>query len=58
MYARPCAIARIGKRAAIECGNPASEYYLAVLNMTYAGVMLSGAVWEGCRDGAEKRRAV
>ena len=39
---------------ALECGNPDSEYYRALVNITKSGARLSWITWSGCLFG-EKR---
>jgi len=39
------------KWAAIECGNPHSEYYRALLNVTPGGQMRDHITWGGCPCG-------
>jgi hypothetical protein len=42
------------KWAAIECGNPDSEYYKALLNVTPGGEMQDRVTWSGCVDGERR----
>ena len=46
------------KWAAYECGNPDSEYYRALLNITKAGDKLDGITWTGCAWGEPMERSV
>jgi len=59
-YVRPDAYASEKNWTAYECGNIASEYYKALLNIRIDGGKLPWIVWRGCEYGelAERRDAV
>ena len=46
------------KWVAVQCACPASEYHMALLNVTLDGNMLQWIAWPGCESGAERRDAV
>ena len=37
-----------------ECGNPYSEYYKSILNMTPGGIISKNVSWSGCDNGVPK----
>lgn len=55
-----CQYARVDEAAggrewtAYECGNPRSEYYKALLNVTPDGERLRNISWPGCLEGRVK----
>ena len=59
-----CRFARVDKAAseknwtAYECGNPESEYYKALLNVTPDGDQNSRISWSGCACGERKNRSL
>jgi hypothetical protein len=46
------------KWAAIQCTNPASEFYRALLNVSPNGDMLDSVTWSGCVCGKPVERGV
>lgn len=55
-----CRFARMDKKASVktwtayECGNPNSEYYKALLNVTPNGDKQYRITWNGCEGGRAK----
>ena len=45
---------------AIECGNPRSDYYRALLNVTKGGDKCARIIWQGCPCGKriQKKRRI
>ena len=39
------------KWLALECGNPESEYYRSLVNITETGGMRDRPIWTGCEEG-------
>ena len=54
VYARPDPNASEKNWTAFECGNEASEFHKALLNVGYNGDRQKSITWSGCREG--KRR--
>jgi hypothetical protein len=40
--------------AAIECGNPDSEFYKSLLNVSINADMQTYITWSGCKEGERK----
>ena len=59
-----CRFARRDRKAsgsewtAYECGNRESEYYKALLNVSYDGDKRERITWKGCACGAPRERGV
>ena len=55
-----CRFAKVDKSAsdknwtAYECGNPNSEYHMALLNISVDGNELKRITWSGCACGERK----
>ena len=43
---------------AFECGNPRSEYYRALLNITKGGDKCDRIIWRGCPCGRTTQRGM
>ena len=50
-YVRPDKFASTRGWTAYECGNPDSDYYRCLLNITEKGDRLKKIVWGGCEIG-------
>ena len=55
-HARPDPSASNRTWTAYECGNPASEFYKALLNVTPSGSKLLRISWGGCEHGERRIR--
>ena len=53
-FARPDPSASDKNWTAYECGNPASEFYKALLNVTPHGAQLQRISWGGCEYGERR----
>lgn len=47
---------RVQNWVGIECSNPDSDYYLALLNITSRGNAQAKITWKGCEYHKEKRQ--